>query len=98
MPSLHVLCGTVPKPLLRISATLASPVSHRPGRAEYQRGIYSQNARLGSGLRVKHTGDQGSNRLSTFAGANCLIEIPKDSGDLDVGADVNILLLSDLLT
>ena len=98
MPSLHVLCGTVPKPLLRIPATLASPVSHRPGRAEYQRGIYSQHARLGSGLRVKHTGDQGSNRLSTFAGANCLIEIPKDSGDLDVGADVNILLLSDLLT
>ena len=98
MPSLHVLCGTVPKPLLRIPATLTSPVSHRPGRAEYQRGIYSQHARSGSGLRVKHTGDQGSNRLSTFAGANCLIEIPKDSGDLDVGADVNILLLSDLLT
>ena len=98
MPSLQVLCGTVPKPLLRIPATLTSPVSHRPGRAEYQRGIYSQHARSGSGLRVKHTGDQGSNRLSTFAGANCLIEIPKDSGDLDVGADVNILLLSDLLT
>ena len=98
MPSLQVLCGTVPKPLLRISATLTSPASHRPGRAEYQRGIYSQHARSGSGLRVKHTGDQGSNRLSTFAGANCLIEIPKDSGDLDVGADVNILLLSDLLT
>lgn len=98
MPSLHVLCGTVPKPLLRIPATLASPVSHHPGRAEYQRGIYSQNASSGSGLSVKHTGDQGSNRLSTFSGANCLIEIPEDSGDLAVGAGVNILLLSDLLT
>lgn len=97
MPSLQVLCGTIPKPLLRIPATLSSPVSHRPGRAEYQRGIYSQNEPSSSALSVKHTGDQGSNRLSTFAGANCLIEIPKDSGDLAVGADVNILPLSDLL-
>ena len=97
IPSLHVLCGTTPKPLLRIPATLTSPVSHRPGRAEYQRGIFHQSAVSGTQLRVTHTGDQGSNRLSTFAGANCLIEIPKNSGDLAVGADVNILPLSDLL-
>lgn len=97
MPSLQVLCGTVPKPLLRIPATLTSPVSHHPGRAEYQRGIYSQKEPAGSGLTVRHTGDQGSNRLSTFAGANCLIEVPKESGDLTAGAEVNILPLSDLL-
>ena len=96
-PSLQVLCGTLPKPLLRIPATLTSPVSHHPGRAEYQRGIYSQKEPAGSGLTVRHTGDQGSNRLSTFAGANCLIEVPKESGDLTAGAEVNILPLSDLL-
>ena len=96
-PSLQVLCGTLPKPLLRIPATLTSPVSHHPGRAEYQRGIYSQKEPPGSGLTVRHTGDQGSNRLSTFAGANCLIEVPKESGDLTAGAEVNILPLSDLL-
>ena len=96
-PSLQVLCGTLPKPLMRIPATLTSPVSHHPGRAEYQRGIYSQKEPAGSGLTVRHTGDQGSNRLSTFAGANCLIEVPKESGDLTAGAEVNILPLSDLL-
>ena len=96
-PSLQVLCGTLPKPLLRIPATLTSPVSHHPGRAEYQRGIYSQKEPAGSGLTVRHTGDQGSNRLSTFAGANCLIEVSKESGDLTAGAEVNILPLSDLL-
>ena len=96
-PSLQVLCGTLPKQLLRIPATLTSPVSHHPGRAEYQRGIYSQKEPPGSGLTVRHTGDQGSNRLSTFAGANCLIEVPKESGDLTAGAEVNILPLSDLL-
>ena len=97
LPSLQVLCGARPAPLLRIRATLASPVSHRPGRAEYQRGIYTQNMESTAALSVKHTGDQGSNRLSTFTGANCLIEIPKDSGDLAVGAEVCILPLSDLL-
>lgn len=95
MPSLKRLCGTAPKPILRIPATLGSPLSHRPGRAEYQRGIYTAD-NLG-GLTVGHTGDQGSNRLSTFAGANCLIEVPKDSGNLPGGADVTILPLSDLL-
>lgn len=94
MPSLQVLCGTQPSPLLRIPARLTVPVSHRPGRAEYQRGIYRQDNR---GITVSHTGDQGSNRLSTFAGANCLIEIPKDCGDLAVGDKVHILPLSDLL-
>ena len=97
LPSLKVLCGASPAPLLRIRATLTSPVSHRPGRAEYQRGIYSQNPQSTTAVSVRHTGDQGSNRLSTFAGANCLIEIPKDSGDLAAGADVCILPLSDLL-
>jgi molybdopterin molybdotransferase len=95
MPSLKRLCGTDPQPILKIPATLSSPLSHRPGRAEYQRGIYSGGP--SGSLTVRHTGDQGSNRLSTFAGANCLIEVPKDSGDLASGAGVNVLPLSDLL-
>jgi molybdopterin molybdotransferase len=95
MPSLKRLCGTDPQPILKIPATLSSPLSHRPGRAEYQRGIYSGGP--SDSLTVRHTGDQGSNRLSTFAGANCLIEVPKDSGDLASGAGVNVLPLSDLL-
>ncbi|NCF44977.1 MAG: molybdopterin molybdenumtransferase MoeA [Proteobacteria bacterium] len=105
LPTLQVMCGTLPKPLLRVRAVLDSAVSHQPGRAEYQRGIYQMDPRTGehddavehTALRVSHTGDQGSNRLSTFAGANCLIEIPKDSGDLAAGTVVDILPLSDLL-
>ena len=105
LPTLQVMCGTLPKPLLRVRAVLDSPVSHQPGRAEYQRGIYQMSVRTGEhedaaeqpALRVSHTGEQGSNRLSTFAGANCLIEIPKHCGDLAAGAVVDILPLSDLL-
>ena len=96
LPGLKRLCGTQPRPLLKIPAKLETKVSHQPGRAEYQRGIYYANTE--GALCVNHTGDQESNRLRTFAGANCLIEVPKDQGDLDSGAWVNILPLSDLLS
>ena len=75
-PSLQILCGTRPSALLRIDAEMATQISHRPGRVEYQRGVYKQSDESGA-IEVRHTGDQGSNRLSTFNGANCLIEIPK---------------------
>ena len=95
-PSLQILCGTRPSALLRIDAEMATQISHRPGRVEYQRGVYKQSDENGA-IKVRHTGDQGSNRLSTFNGANCLIEIPKESADLPVGGRVSILPLSDLL-
>ena len=94
-PSLQLLCGGRPAPLLRVNAKLATQVLHTPGRAEYQRGIYREDDN--GELRVAHTGDQGSNRLSTFSGANCLIEIPKTAGSLRKDSVVSILPLSDLL-
>ena len=94
-PSLQVLCGGRPPPLLRVNAKLTTQVLHTPGRAEYQRGIYREDDN--GELRVAHTGDQGSNRLSTFRGANCLIEIPKTAGSLPKDSVVSILPLSDLL-
>jgi molybdopterin molybdotransferase len=94
-PSLQLLCGGRPPPLLRVNAKLATQVLHTPGRAEYQRGIYREDDN--GELRVAHTGDQGSNRLSTFSGANCLIEIPKTTGSLPKDSVVSILPLSDLL-
>ncbi len=97
LPSLQVLCGTQPSPLVRFNAQLKTSLTHRPGRVEYQRGIYQADELSEGGLAVSHTGDQGSNRLSTFAGANCLIEVPKDSGDIAMGSNVKILLLRDLL-
>ena len=89
------MCGGRPPPLLRVNAKLATQVLHTPGRADYQRGIYREDDN--GELRVAHTGDQSSNRLSTFSGANCLIEIPKTAGSLPTDSVVSILPLSDLL-
>ena len=93
-PAIAYLAGMdLPEPL-RLTATLATPIQHSPGRTEFQRGQFQQD---GGGFRVSHTGEQGSNRFSSFRHANCLIEIDKDQGNLQVGDLVSILPLVNLL-
>jgi len=94
-PALLQACGASPEPPLRLPAILQSPVSHRPGRSEYQRGLLSW-AGTGSQPTVRINGDQSSNRLTTFQDANCLVEIPGHCGDLEAGNEVTVLLLNGL--
>ncbi|MEM7080642.1 MAG: gephyrin-like molybdotransferase Glp [Pseudomonadota bacterium] len=94
-PMLRFLGGAAVHTPIPIPASLRTPLTHRPGRAEYQRGTFGADR---EGLWVAHTGDQSSNRLQSFTQANCLIEIPKDSGDLPAGQVVNILPMHGLLT
>ena len=42
-------------------------------------------------MAVRPTGDQSSNRLATFAAANCLIVVPEETGNLEVGDNVDVL-------
>jgi molybdopterin molybdotransferase len=75
-------------------ARLSEGISHAPGREEYQRGMLHL---LDGQLLVQVSGDQSSNRLATFSNADCLIRIPKESGDLPVGAEVEVLPFFGLL-
>lgn len=93
-PALLKIAGTDPQPPLRITARLQGSLNHPPGRTEFQRGILSNE---GGELRARVTGDQSSNRLSTFHGANCLIEVPGPCGDLSDGERVMVLPFSGLL-
>jgi molybdopterin molybdotransferase len=93
-PALQKLCGTTPVPPFATSARLRDAIRHRPGREEFQRGLLTQNAGT---LDVAVVGDQSSNRLASFAAANCLIRIPKDIGDLEPGDDVAVLPFGGLL-
>lgn len=79
---------------LHTTARLTAAIRHRPGREEYQRGI----AALDNGESiVAPSGDQSSNRLSSFREANCLIRVPKEAGNLDKGQLVEILPLEGLI-
>ena len=93
-PAICHVSGMRDVPVLRVPATLQGQLLHSPGRMEFQRGIARQTAQ---GVTVTVTGDQSSNRMSTFQGANCLIEVPKESGDLQTGDAVVILPFTGLL-
>jgi molybdopterin molybdotransferase len=93
-PMLAALAGCTPAPPLRVSAFAGSDIEHEPGRAEYQRGIFTTTVR---GIEVTPTGDQSSNRIGSFSGANCLIELDKENPGVLAGARVQILPFKGLL-
>ncbi len=92
VPAIAVRSGGRHASPLEFSAVLADDIAHTPGRREYQRGVAKNE---NGGLVVRSTGDQSSNRLATFDGANCLIRVPEDRGDLAAGEKVSIVLLRD---
>ncbi len=78
----------------RIPARVTSTLPHTPGRTEYQRGNLEEQE---GQLIVTHTGDQSSNRLSTFTTANCLIEVPGERGDIESGETIQVIPFKELL-
>ena len=91
VPAIVTRAGGVPRDHLKVPAALGCDIAHTRGRREYQRGrVVSEGGRL----VVTPTGDQGSNRLATFSGANCLIEVPEDRGGLQAGEQVQLLMLA----
>ena len=70
-------------------AKAACLIKKRPGRADYQRGIFYRDD---SGeLWVKPNGKQGSGIMSSIANANCYMLLEQQAGDIQFGGVVNIL-------
>ncbi|MCB1685955.1 MAG: molybdopterin molybdotransferase MoeA [Pseudomonadales bacterium] len=87
-PALRLLAGAGAAPVFRYQARLKHRLHHQPGREEYQRGYLVQETRE---LTVGVRGDQSSNRLGSFSGADCLIRIPAETADLEPGELVEVL-------
>lgn len=92
VPALARLRGTTPKPPTILCARLLSPLKKKPGRMDFQRGIYSRNDR--GELEVAAAGYQGSHILSGLASANCFIVLSSGSGDQPAGALVEFAPLA----
>lgn len=92
-PALRKMAGYLHSALMRptISVTLSEPILHTPPRREYARAIVTLEQ---SGFVATTTGNQGSSRLSSMAGANALIVIPEYSNGLDAGEQAQALLLN----
>ena len=89
-PAICVRAGGTARPPLEFRARLTTPIYHTRGRLEYQRGIAKN---YNGELIVSVTGDQSSNRLMTLSGANCLIKVSEETGDIKQDETVSIILL-----
>ena len=91
-PALQRLSGMEAVQPLRLNAVCQSDIRKRPGRTEYQRGIYHQQT--DGSLVVELTGRQGSGILSSMSEANCLIVLSDEQSGVTKGDNVLIELLS----
>ena len=92
-PAILKLAGiNVVQPRLHPALTLTS-LKKVPGRKDFQRGIYTETA---EGYQVRSTGKQESHLLRSMSQANCFIVLERDSGDVEAGRQVNILLFESL--
>ncbi|MBM5815618.1 MAG: molybdopterin molybdotransferase MoeA [Cyanobacteria bacterium K_Offshore_surface_m2_239] len=82
-PALQALEGATPDPLPRLRVRLATPLRRGAGRPELAR------ARLRVGTEGEPLalveGSQASSRIGSLQGADLLLEIPAELGDLEAG-------------
>jgi molybdopterin molybdotransferase len=75
-----------------VRAKLIESMTSPLGRRQYRRGFYTQTEGQVTGI-VGPRGGPGSHLLAAFTQANCLIVLPEDVAAVDVGEEVDVLLL-----
>lgn len=89
--ALLILSGQEPIPAIPlIKAQLLEPIKKAPGRTEFQRGIFLQDAT--GQFKVKALKDQGSGILRSMSEANCFIVLEESQGPLEKDVYVDIQL------
>lgn len=72
----------------RLKARALTPLKKSPGRLDFQRGIFTNNAQ--GELEVSTTGHQGSHVFSSFSQGNCFIVLERERGSVAAGEMVEI--------
>ena len=89
-PALRCMMGNMRLYRRTLSARLANPIKHQPGRTEFVR---VQLARDEAGYSASATGTQSSGVLLSMARADGLMVVPANSTGLAAGAQVTVQLL-----
>ena len=71
----------------RFHAVAMEPMSKKPGRREFKRGVLSYG---GERWQVRITGPQGSGILTSMTLANCFVVIEEERGDVAAGDTVSV--------
>jgi molybdopterin molybdotransferase len=90
-PALLQMMGSTAQAQPLVRARTQEVLRKKPGRTEYQRGIFSRNAQ--GELIVRTTGNQGSGVLSSMVQANCLIVLAHQQATAQVDDWVDVLPL-----
>ncbi len=95
LPMLRRLDGEALQPPQRLPAVVTEALRKRPGRTDFQRGIWSlaEDGRV----VVRPTGGQSSGVLSSLSQANCYIVLEQMRGDVQAGESVTIEPFDSLL-
>ncbi len=89
-PALRALQGLDPLPL-RLPARVATAIAKQPGLRLFVRATWEVR---GTELWATPVTSQSSGALSSASGATCLIEVPEEAGDLEIGSHCEILRVS----
>ena len=89
-PLLQKLAGQSTTAIPYFIAKASCVIKKRPGRADYQRGLFYRDEQ--GALWVKPNGKQGSGIMSSIAHANCYIVLEQDAEDVQTGENVKIQL------
>ncbi len=95
VPLLRKIAGETAKLPLRLNAVTTQKIRKRPGRTDFQRGVYEVDAT--GQLKVSLNGAQGSGILSSMSGANCYIILQQERATVEVGEQVTIEPFDELL-
>jgi len=85
---LQQMNGQTSIPSAYFVAKAATVIRKRPGRTDYQRGIFYRDEQ--EQLWVKPNGKQGSGIMSSIANANCYMWLEQEAGDVQQGDSVKI--------
>ncbi|MBI3560191.1 MAG: molybdopterin molybdotransferase MoeA [Gammaproteobacteria bacterium] len=94
LPALRAMSGETARQPLVLKAVARARIKKVPGRTDFQRGVLtSDNGKL----FVDTTGIQASHVLSGMSRANCFIVLPRDCGNIEAGAEVEVQPFSEFL-
>ncbi|WP_396587328.1 molybdopterin molybdotransferase MoeA [Bermanella sp. R86510] len=88
IPMLAKLIGEARTQSVRLQAKASQALNKRPGRTDFQRGVYHCDEH--GQLWVKPTGGQGSGLLTSVSKANCYIILEQDRGKVEQGETVTL--------
>ncbi len=86
---LKMMGAEAPLPLIKVKS--AGAIHKKPGRTEYQRGIFDPETQ-----EVRITGSQGSGILRSMVEANCMVVLHQEQGSIIAGDMVDVLLFEGL--